>query len=269
LNQADFSIAKPALETLIDPKQPSEIQIASVRALGQFNEPEVGAIFTKRERWNGYTPGVRDAVLSAVMANTSLLTALFNAIEAGDVPPTGVNEDRRKQLMNNKDEAIKARATALFKDIKVSDRMKVYEEQKSVLGLKGDGKNGHAVFQKICITCHTFSGEGHLVGPDLTGIRNQPTEVLLLHIIIPEYEIMPIYTAYNIETKDGEAATGILVAETPENITLRMAAGIEQKIPRAKISTMTASKLSLMPTELEKTMTKQELADLLAFLKGQ
>jgi len=32
---------------------------------------------------------------------------------------------------------------------------------------------------------------------------------------------------------------------------------------------MTTSRLSLMPQELEKTMTQQELADLLAFLKGQ
>lgn len=31
---------------------------------------------------------------------------------------------------------------------------------------------------------------------------------------------------------------------------------------------MTASSLSLMPDELEKTMTKQDMADLLDFLKG-
>ena len=108
-----------------------------------------------------------------------------------------------------------------------------------------------------------------MVGPDLTGIRNQPADVLLLHIIVPEYEIMPVYTAYNVGTKSGEAYTGLLVAETPVTITLTMAQGIEQQVPRADIATMTPSRLSLMPQELEKTMTQQELADLLAFLKGE
>ena len=171
--------------------------------------------------------------------------------------------------MKHKDEAIRKRAEASFKDLKPSDRMKVYDECKeSVLALQGDAQNGHAVFQKSCITCHTFAAEGKLVGPDLTGIRNQPADVILLHIVVPEYEINPIYTCYNVETKSAGAYTGLLGAETPTTITLLMAQGIEQKIPRAEIATITTSRLSLMPQELEKTMTQQELADLLAFLKG-
>jgi putative heme-binding domain-containing protein len=149
------------------------------------------------------------------------------------------------------------------------DRMKVYEDTKAVLALTPDPKNGHAVFQKNCVACHTFAGEGHLVGPDLTGIRNQPAEVILLHIVVPEYEIMPVYTCYNVATKEGEIYTGLLAAETPGSITLRMAQGIEQQIPRSNISSMLTSRLSLMPQELEKAMTKQELCDLLGFLKGQ
>jgi putative heme-binding domain-containing protein len=213
---------------------------------------------------------VRDVGLSVLTGNTNLLGPLLTAIEAGDVPAWTVNADRRNQLMKHKDETIKSRAEKLFKDLKPGDRMKVYDECKpAVLALKGDSKNGHALFQKTCITCHTFAGEGKQVGPDLTGIRNQPAEVLLLHIIVPEYEITPIYTCYNVETKGGDAYVGLLAAETPSTVTIRMAQGIEQQIPRADIATMTTSRFSLMPQELEKTMTKQELADLLAFLKGE
>jgi putative heme-binding domain-containing protein len=135
--------------------------------------------------------------------------------------------------------------------------------------LKGNATNGHLVFRKNCIPCHTFAGEGHMVGPDLTGIRNQPAEVLLLHIVVPEYEIMPIYTSYNVETKDGRSLTGLLASENSTAITLRMAEGLEQSIPRSNVATMLPSRLSLMPQELEKAMTRQELADLLAYLKGE
>ncbi len=269
LSQADYPAAGRALENAVDPQQPAEIQTAAIRALGQMGGGQGAPGLVTRSRWNAYSPAVRDVVLSVLTANTNSLHPLFTAIEAGDVPAWTVNADRRNQLMHHKDEAIKTRAEKLFKDLTPGDRMKVYEENKPVLALKGDGNHGHAVFQKNCITCHTFAAEGKLVGPDLTGIRNQPADVILLHIIVPEYEINPIYTCYNVETKGSEAYTGLLGAETPTTITLRMAQGIDQQIPRAEIASMTTSRLSLMPQELEKTMTQQELADLLAFLKGQ
>ena len=268
LGQSDFALAGQPLETLLGPQQPAEVQTASIRALSQLSDANVGSALVTRERWNGYTPAVRDAALSVLMANTNSLQSLFAAIEKGDVAAYTVNADRRNQLMKHKDDGLRERATALFKDLTPGDRMKVYEDCKSVLSLTPNSQNGHAVFQKNCTPCHTFSGEGHLVGPDLTGIRNQPSDVLLLHIVVPEYEIMPIYTCYNVETKDGQSFTGLLVAETPSAITLRMAQGVEQQIPRSNIASMTTSRLSLMPQELEKAMTRQELADVIAFLKG-
>ena len=269
LGQSEYSTVAKPLEQLIGPQQPSEIQTAAIRALGQFSNTNVAAALVTKTRWNGYTPAVRDIVLSLLMPNTNSLQALFDAIEKGDVAAYTVNADRRNQLMKHKDPSIQQRANALFKDLTPGDRMKIYEETKSVLTLTTDPKNGHAVFQKNCTPCHTFAGEGHAVGPDLTGIRNQPSEVILLHTVVPEYEIMPIYTCYNVETKDGQNYTGILAGETPSAITLRMAQGVEQPIPRANIASMLTSRLSLMPQELEKAMTNQELADLIAFLKGQ
>jgi len=109
--------------------------------------------------------------------------------------------------------------------------MKAYEESKSVLALKADSGNGHAVFQKDCTPCHVFAGEGHIVGPDLTGIRNQPSDVILLHIVVPEYEIVPIYTCYNVETKEGRAFTGLLVTETPAAITCAWPRALSNRFP--------------------------------------
>jgi putative membrane-bound dehydrogenase-like protein len=269
LGQAEFKMVSKPLETLVEPQQPGEIQSAAIRTLAEFSDPSIGPALVTRDRWNAYSPAVRDTALTVLTGNTNYIDALLTAIEKGDVPAMTVNGDRRGQLMRSKDEAISARATKLFKNLKPGDRMKIYEETKSVLSLTGDSKNGHAVFQKNCTACHVVSGEGHIVGPDLTGIRNQPKDVLLLHIVVPEYEIMPIYTSYNVDTKSGQSYTGLLASETPATITLRMSQGVEQQVPRSDIESMRTSRLSLMPQELEKAMTKQELADLLAFLKGE
>ena len=107
------------------------------------------------------------------------------------------------------------------------------------------------------------------MGPDLFDIRNQPKESILYHIIIPEAEIAPNFVSYECELKDGRTLSGLLASESSGNITLRMAQGVEEIVSRAQIARLTASRLSLMPQELEKAMTPQELADLLAYLKGE
>jgi putative heme-binding domain-containing protein len=269
LTQAEDHAATNLFESLIEPQQPAEIQIMAIRALAQTGGAQSLSSLLQPDRWNNCTPTVRDVVLSLLMANPNSLAMLLTAIESGEAPAWTIPAERRVQLLNHRDERIRNRASVLFKDLIPGDRMKAYEEAKFVLALKGDGRNGHAVFQKNCISCHTFAGEGKMVGPDLTGIRNQPAEALLLHIVVPEQEIMPIYTAYAVETHRGEVFTGLLTAETPGAITLVMAQGIEQQIPRTDVAAMTPSRFSLMPQELERAMTKQELADLLAFLKGQ
>jgi putative heme-binding domain-containing protein len=107
------------------------------------------------------------------------------------------------------------------------------------------------------------------VGPDLLDIRSQPKESILLHIVIPEYEIAPNFTCYNCVTKDGRTISGIMVAETPAAVTLREPLAVEETIQRDQIQSIEASKLSLMPQGLEKVIQPQDMADLLAYLRGE
>jgi putative heme-binding domain-containing protein len=258
------------LTKLINASEPTEIQVAAVRSLGRSATVDAIRELIAKQRWNGYTPTVRDAVVALTFSKPELANLLFDSIEKQDIPAWSVSPAHRDRFINHYNDAeVSKRARDLFKGLRSNDRMKIYEEWKSVATMTGNSKNGHAIFAKTCSPCHVVEGEGHTVGPDLTGIRNQPKENLLLHIIIPEYEIMPTFTLYNVETKDGESYSGLLASDSAESITLRQAAAVEQKIPRANIAGISSSRLSLMPQELEKGMSKQDMADLLAFLKGE
>jgi len=102
---------------------------------------------------------------------------------------------------------------------------------------------------------------------------DQPVDVQLDgHLgknVMPEREIAPNFAAYDCITTDGRAIIGIMTADTPASVTLRQALGIEETVPREKIKRLTASTFSLMPPGLEQAMTRQELADLLAYLRGE
>jgi putative heme-binding domain-containing protein len=93
-------------------------------------------------------------------------------------------------------------------------------------------------------------------------------EAILLHIVLPSQEIAPHFAHYRCETRDGRVFSGLLTAETASAITLRQAQGLEETIERTNIAQLEVLPESLMPEGLEKNLPPQQLADLLAFLRG-
>lgn len=280
LGHGDYSATGRFLESLLEPRHAAEIQAAAVRALGLSPRQEVGKALVEAKRWQAYTPRLKETVLSVLMSQSRHLPALLGAIEEGGIPPTALNPSRRNQLMRHRDEGVRQRAEELFSGIVSGDRMQVYEEQREkVLALTGNPQAGGAVFELRCGTCHAFAGgdgtgghpgspgTGSQLGPDLSGIGNHPAETILLHTLVPDYEITPGYDAYLVETTDGRNLFGLLASEAANSITLRDASGQEQVILRSEIASMSASPHSLMPAELEKLVSEQELADLIAYLK--
>jgi putative heme-binding domain-containing protein len=249
--------------------QPPAVQMASVRAYLAHEESAHAALLLASNRWQHYTPAVRETLVEAMMANPSFSLMLLEAVETQRIPRSAISTVRRRQLQQNRNSQVSARALALFQKFGSDDRMKVFENWKSVLSLKADAPNGREVFHKQCSICHRLDRDGVPVGPDLFGMRNQSKETILLHVIIPEYEIMPSFVNYLVETKSHDSFSGMIAAETPENITLRGALNQEQIIWRTNIATITSSGLSLMPQEMEKNMSRQEMANLLAYLKGE
>jgi putative membrane-bound dehydrogenase-like protein len=256
------------LQSLVSPAESIAVQSAALRTLGKYGDTKIGEWLIETKRWRAYSPQIRNALVSAFLSHSKLLPLLVTAIEDGRVPAWAVPEPKRRSLMRNRDKDLKARATKLFSAMGGADRKKVYDELKAITEKTGDAAKGKAVYTRTCATCHKFRGEGHTVGPDLSSVRNQPKDALLLHIIVPNAEIYPGLTAYEVETKDDRSLTGIMISETDTSLTIRAAQGIEETFLRTDILRLSASSGSLMPNELEKTMTREELIDLLEFLKS-
>ena len=73
---------------------------------------------------------------------------------------------------------------------------------------------------------------------------------------------------YNVATTDGRTISGIIVSESATALTLKRAEGVTDVIPRSDIEAVASTGLSLMPEGLEKGLTPQDLADLMAFVKS-
>jgi putative membrane-bound dehydrogenase-like protein len=265
---AGFDQAGEALLGLVEPQQPGALRTAAARALGSQRDPRAASALLSAERFAGYTPSLRDEVLSAIVSQPDHLPGLLSALEEGRIPIGAVDALRRRQLTQNRDADVRRRAEAIFGTV-AGDRAKVYDDYKDVADQKGDPVRGRVVFKRECASCHRLDRDGSAVGPDLFGIRNQPKATILLHILVPDQEITQGFTAYNVATRDGRVLTGLIASETPTSITLRQPLGKEDTILSDEIDEISAGKQSLMPQGLEKNITRPEFADLLSYLKGE
>jgi putative heme-binding domain-containing protein len=269
MGHTDYSSAGKTLESLLALRHPSEIQLAAVRALSQLPGRAAATGLVEPRRWLAFTPQVREAVLSALVTSVDQTLVLLDALEKGSVAATALGSSRRNRLTNHRNAAIQKRARALFAAVDSGDRMKVYERLRgTVLTRSADSTSGRRIFASQCAACHSFDGAGGQLGPDLTGIRNQPADAILLHALVPDYEIAPGYQAYVVETRDGRTLFGRLESEAPNSVTLRDASSVSHVILRSQVVSMSASAASLMPSELERLMSEQDLADLIGYLKS-
>jgi putative heme-binding domain-containing protein len=268
LGEGDWGASGATLVRLLEPQQPDAVQMAAVRALGQMRDPAAAASLIVPARWQGYSPRVRDAVLTALFAEERLMSVLLDAVARHDISASAIGPSRWQRLTGHRNPSIRSRAAALYTATDAAPAMQVYEgRRRDVIARTGDPQRGAATFTTYCKVCHTFNGSGGRVGPDLSGIRNQPADALLLHIVVPDYEIAPGYEAYTVQTRDERAIVGRIESEAPNSVTLRDAAGQAHTVLRTDIRSMMAATSSLMPAEIARTMSAQDLADLIAYLK--
>jgi len=269
LGHTSYAAAGETLENLLAPRHSSEIQVTAVRALLQLPGRDAAARLLAADRWPAFTPHVLDAALAALMAEERHVPILLDAVETGAVAAVALGPSARSRLMAHGNAAIRQRARVLFAALSSADRRQVYERLRpAVLARSGSPAKGRKVFESRCAACHTFGRAGGALGPDLSGIRNQPADAILLHALVPDYEITPGYEGYVVKTRDGRTLFGRLESETPNSLTLRDTASQQHVILRSQVVSLSASTTSLMPGELETGLSEQDLADLIAYLKA-
>ena len=193
----------------------------------------------------------------------------LDAMAAGTMNASVLSIDQRVRLLKHSDEALREQATELFGGAVSTNRQQVAKDYETSLSLKASAAEGEKVFTRICANCHRINGKGHDAGPDLSDTRNRSKPALLYDILDPNSKVEPRFTAYSVLTVDGVVFNGLIVSETADAIVLKMAEGKQQTIGRGEIDQIKVSNVSLMPEGIEKDITPQQMADLLAFLKGQ
>lgn len=264
LSHAEYEAVSPTLSQLMDPHEPQQLQLAAVATLASFRDEQVAEQLLAG--WRSYTPAVRAEVVQSLLARPDRTLKLLAAIEAGDVGVSYIDPTRRNLLLKHANAEIRDRAEKVFGVEQPSPRKDVIAAYTPALELAGDADNGAKVFKRECATCHRLGSEGNAVGPNLATIKHRPPADLLNQILDPNREVAPDFLSYIVELDDGRVVTGVIAEETATSLTLQRAEDQKDTILRQNIVQIISTGKSLMPEELEKKMTQQEMADLLRFL---
>lgn len=248
----------------LSPQSSQRIRTAAFDALGRSSDPAVAG--TLIERWSTFGPTDRATALQLLLSRPAWTGRFLSGLEDRAISVAEIDAATRQRLIESPDETVRKRSRDLFQSASNASRAEVLEEHADVLQMKGDPAAGKTAFAAACIACHALEGVGNAIGPDLAAVTDRSPDAMLVAILDPNRAVEDKYLNYAVSTKDGTQLFGLISEESAGGITLRAADGSEQKLLRADIASMQSAGISLMPDGLEATLTKQQLADLLAYL---
>ncbi len=265
LSQRPWDKAEPVVRALLAEGQPKEIADAAMALLKKFPADKTAPLLYELLPKLG--PAARMDVVKLLTANGSTVRGFFERIERGEIPKAFVDAETRWRYLRPK-QPLHELAVKLFGSPS-ADRAAVITQYADVLKTKGSADRGHQVFASVCVACHRLQNEGAEVGPPIADVRIKEKEALLSDILDPNRMVEARWMAYQIDTKDGRSLTGLIAAETASEVTLKAAGGFTEVLPRAAIKEMKCLDISLMPVGLEGGINKEQMADLLAYLKNE
>ncbi|HET7117436.1 MAG TPA: PVC-type heme-binding CxxCH protein [Hanamia sp.] len=256
------------LESLITPDGPTDIQLAAVQALDKVPGTTFSEFLLKN--WPSLSPGIRDAALNTFITepfSVPRISLLLQSVAKGKITKGELGWPVTVILMRDIPDSLKEIARTLLSG-KKEDRSPVIKKYEASLQMKGNAGKGKMVYVANCLVCHQVRGKiGVAFGPDLGTVQGWPAENILINVLDPNHSISHGYELWNIVLNDGTMEQGIIVSETSNAIVLNHEGGVKTTIARKDIRSLRTLDVSPMPNDFEKRIDKQQMADLIAFIK--
>jgi putative heme-binding domain-containing protein len=267
-DEADLDIFEAVFN---DASAPLALRKDAADALGVFGGEKASLMLLKN--FKSLPPELKSACVNNLAGHLASAKILLDALEAKALAPADINSNNARAIVQLNDAALAKRVTALWGKVKTDAerdpaRVEVVNKMRKVVQSHkpGDALKGWKVFEKNCQQCHKIYGKGNDVGPDLTGVGRDNLDLILNSVIDPNLVIGEGYYQHMVKTKEGQVITGLIAEETEKSLSLKLPGGEVKKLSKDDIALHKATRISLMPEELEKVMNEDEFCDLVAFM---
>ena len=254
--------------TLDTASTPSSFKSQILASLSKLNDPKVADVILAR--YAQLEPDIQPRAIELLTQRARWAKSLLAAIGDKQIAATAINLNQARRLKDlNDEELTKLLAThwGQVREGRDPNREKYIADMRQLIRKSpGDPFEGEKAFKKVCAQCHKIYGEGAEVGPDITLNGRNDFNQLLSNVFDPSLVIGAGYRSYTVVTNGGRVLNGLLAEDSPQRVVLKVQGGKQEVIPRSDIDEFKVNEISLMPEQLEKQLTPQEIIDLFAFI---
>ncbi len=242
----------------------------AIRELAAFDDPRIPERLLKDYRRYGLDD--RDAALATLSSRASFAEYLLQAMRDDQVAPKDVPAFYARQIVNLGDDTLSDRLQQIWGKLRNSPAEKValIQSWQDRLGpevlAQADLGEGKRVYQQTCASCHSLYGEGGQLGPELNGADRSNLYYVLENIIDPGAVLPRDYWMTVLTLKNGRVLSGTVSARSTHTLTIVGLTG-EEVVPHADIEKMEQLEQSTMPEGLLKSLSENEVRDLVAYLQ--
>ncbi len=273
LTQADLQF----LLGVIGEKEEANLRLSAAQVLGRSRLSAEQLMTLAAKHIASADPLVLPVLLEAYRhtKDEAVGKALIQSLLASKHPVGGMAADRLEEMLKGFPAGVRTAAQPLVAQFakERSSQLERLKELEPLLNAGGDLGRGRKVFfgdKAGCSSCHTIGSEGANVGPDLTAVGAVRTGLDILEaILFPSASFVPGHEVYRVTTAR-DVYTGVSRSSSGEGVVTLVSGPKEVlRIPRKEVVKMELSPVSLMPDGFDKSLERQELVDLLAFLQAQ
>lgn len=213
---------------------------------------------------------LRNQLAAALSENEVTSRLLLDCIESGVPSADILRDDRLVQQVSAFSETLANRVKAQVNDLPDESADTAALTANIIRRLRlgeGDTEAGSAIFAKHCAACHRRGQQGALVGPQIDNIGTRGTTRLLEDILHPNRNVDVAFRTSVLLMKDGRALSGMVrTTRDPALLEVIDTQGKKETVNVAEIEDRKDSTVSLMPGNVAKLLTEDELLSLVLWL---
>ena len=258
---------EPVVELLENLLADKELQLDAIRGYALMEHPKAAA--TLLSRYPKWTQPLRKATIETLATRRTYAQALIASLRSGQISKDEIpaHVARSLQLL------LGPSFTSVFGEIREldQDRNQLIAKYKQILTdealAAANPAAGRKIFEKTCASCHKLYGAGSDIGPDLTGSNRANLDYILLNSVDPSYDVPEGYRMVLIETVDGLVLNGVVAEENAQSVTLKTVQQPRVVVLKEDIVDRQISPKSIMPDGQLEALKKDELINLIRYLK--